>query len=360
MNAEDDVTATNADDDATATNAADDETYPEQAYHYTREYFNPVKGLRAPPREQALIGGDRPEKSPYLYDEEIILAVNTAMAANRPLLLAGPAGTGKSALAAGIAADKEGWKFVSMVVTARTEGKDLQWRFDTVRRLRDAHVIAAVTKPGAPTKELGKDVLTLSAPDAPAKQLADDVLKDKRRYIQRGVLWEAFDYSHKGIHAVVLIDEIDKADSDVPNSLLEVIGNGRFTVDETGETITVETRTPPLIVITTNDERELSRPFRRRCVTLTLKPPDAARLVEVARSWNLASGADAELAEALAVEVEQLGRTSNANGFTANVAEYLDALRACVNLEIKLGGPEWEAVKRATLLKVLDPAVPAR
>ena len=65
------------------------ERYDEVEYHYTREYFNPVKGLLTPTREEALAGGDRPQKSPYLYDEEIILAVNTALASHRPLLVAG-------------------------------------------------------------------------------------------------------------------------------------------------------------------------------------------------------------------------------------------------------------------------------
>jgi MoxR-like ATPase len=156
-----------------------------------------------------------------------------------------PAGTGKSALAAGIAAQK-GWKLVAKVVTARTEGRDLLWRFDTVRRLRDAHIAAAAGRQGASTT--GDDE-------------AHD-LEDRKRYIDQGVLWTAFERSQEREGTVVLVDEIDKADPDVPNSLLEVLGNGRFTVDETGETIAVNDAAPPLVVITTNDERELSRPFR--------------------------------------------------------------------------------------------------
>jgi MoxR-like ATPase len=310
--------------------------YPAAKYRYTRD-FDPLVGLLTPNREQAMVGGDHPEDSPYHYDEEIILAVNAALAANRPLLIAGPPGTGKSALAANIA-QQQGWDYEAKVITGRTEGRDLLWRFDAVRRLRDAQVAGSsrrLLEPGAePTR---------------------DVLEDEERYIEPGVLWKAFAKSHEGKRVVVLIDEIDKADPDVPNSLLEVLGNGRFTVDETGTAVSVNPAAPPFIVITTNDERELSRPFRRRCVTLTLPPPTADRLEEIARRWSLADGTDGELARALAKEIEQLGTADGSQRqATPNVAEYLDALRACLTLHVELGSEEWRALRRVVLLKDLD------
>ena len=306
-------------------------TYPDAMYRYSRKYFNPIVDLVVLDREQAIAGGDRPREGPYDYDEEIILAVNAALAAGRPLLVAGSAGTGKTALAANIAAQL-GWSYGATVITAGTEGRDLLWRFDAVRRLRDAH--------------LARESLVGVPEDGPGGLAA-------RNYVERGVIWEAFEASRDGQGAVVLIDELDKADPDVPNSLLEVLGNGRFTVTDTGESVLSDPATPPLVVITTNDERELSRPFRRRCVALTLRPPDATRLVEIARRWGLTTGADGLLARRLADEVERLGASGAGLAHTPNVAEYLDALRVCLKLGIGVDGPEWAAVKRATLLKDL-------
>jgi MoxR-like ATPase len=167
-------------------------------------------------------------------------------------------------------------------------------------------------------------------------------------------MWEAFAASQRGEGAVVLIDEIDKADPEVPNGLLEVLANRAFKFEETGEDITAGEDAPPMVVITTNDERELSRPFRRRCVTLTLEEPDADRLVEIAQSWGLAATSDG-LARTLAEEVEQLASGSESSTHSPNAAEYLDALRTCIELKITIPGDEWDAVKRATLLKVLRP-----
>jgi MoxR-like ATPase len=319
--------------------AGDAETPP---YQYARK-FDPA----APePPPSPTDGGDRPQQTPYAYDEEIILAVNVALAANRPLLVSGPPGTGKSALAADVAdqigpGDRGSALFLHKVITGRTEGRDLLWRFDTVRRLRDAHLAAA----GA-------------APAALAKATAPTDVEDKHEYREKGVLWKAFEASAGSPprRAVVLIDEIDKADPDVPNSLLEVLGNGEFRCDETGEEVHVGTDVDyaPLIIITTNDERELSRPFRRRCVTLTLKAPGAERLFEIATAHGLAHGVNEPLARQLAQEVQRLG-AKPAERVSPNAAEYLDALRALVTLKISLDSDEWTAVKEATLRKSLGP-----
>jgi MoxR-like ATPase len=302
------------------------ETYPASKYDYKRK-FNPVVDLIKLSREQAVAGGDHPKNSPYHYDEEIILAVNTALAAERPLLVAGPAGTGKSALAANIANQLK-WGYEAKVITGRTEARDLLWHFDAVRRLRDAHVLAGQQETP------GEDVL------------------NPRQYIERGVLWRAFTSEKR---TVVLIDEIDKADPDVPNSLLEVLGNGEFTVEETGETVEISKSAPPFVVITTNDERELSRPFRRRCITLTLAAPAADRLVQIAERWNLASGVDHEIARGLAKDITDLASDTRGRGrITPNVAEYLDALRACLKLDVAPGSATWEGIKRAALLKDVE------
>ncbi|WP_204263250.1 AAA family ATPase [Geodermatophilus normandii] len=310
--------------------------YPAARYHYLREYFDPVQDLVTLDRAEAISGGDRSGPSPYHYDEEVILAVNAALAAGRPLLVAGRAGTGKTALAANVAAQLR-WHHAAEVVTGATVGQDLLWRYDAVRRLHDAYLV----------REAGT-----AADSGSGHDLAPD------RYVERGVLWQAFDASRRGEGAVVLIDEIDKADPEVPDSLLEVLGNGQFTVRETGETVSADPGHPPLVVITTNDERELSRPFRRRCVTLTLPPPDADRLLLVAATWGLADGTDGEVAARLAREVQAIAEGgADGTGRAPSAAEYLDALRVCLKLRVDVGGPEWAAVRRVTLLKSLDPDV---
>jgi MoxR-like ATPase len=308
----------------------DNHDYPAVRYRYKRTYFDP-KRTPPPSREVALRGGDRPQGSPYAYDEDMILAINVALAANRPLLIAGPPGTGKSALAEDIAKQLGNLDFDRKVITGRTEGRDLLWRFDTVRRLRDAHLAAA-----HPEESTSGDQLAAG------------------NYLQRGVLWNAFLASTQRKRVVVLIDEIDKADPEVPNSLLEVLGNGQFHVDETDETVEVNDEFAPIIVITTNDERELSRPFRRRCVSLTLRAPSKDRLIEIAEVWGLASDDDRQTVERLAEKIEQLAGTSGTSGeLTPNAAEYLDALRACLKLGVAVDSPEWQALEEVTLRKPL-------
>jgi MoxR-like ATPase len=310
-----------------------------------RRYFDPTQA-EAPGIDEALRGGDRPDKSPYAYTDEIVLAVNAALAANRPLLVAGPPGTGKSALAVDIAKqldqrDAVGWIFDQQVITGRTEGRELLWRFDTVRRLHDAQLAAAR---GAER--------TANRPEDPADPLPPV------DYREKAVLWRAFEASADAEHrkrTVVLIDEIDKADADVPNSLLEVLGSGRFRCDETGEVVEVDDDFAPFIVITTNDERELPRPFRRRCVTLTLRAPDAERLLEIAEAQGLTdTEAKRMTASEIADWVAPDGVTKTARSdLSPNAAEYLDAVRAAINLDIDVQDPAWRGVAEATLVKSL-------
>jgi MoxR-like ATPase len=289
-------------------------------YVYKRKFFDPKVEVVVE-REEAVRGGDRPEGSPYVYDPRIILAVNVALAANRPLLVAGPPGSGKSSLAWNIS-KQQGWGYTSKVITARTEARDLLWRFDAIARLQ-------------------------------AARTSDDSTHiDARGYLTKGVLWEAFDASRKGERMVVLLDEIDKADPDLPSSLLETLGIGTFFVEDIQQEIRVDRKTPPFIVITTNNERELSRPFVRRCVTLTLPAPNAAQLLGIAERWKLAGGNDRPVAEELASEVVAAAAGKDANS-VPSAAEYLDALRTCLQLEIRPGSDEWQAVRGATLTKRL-------
>ncbi|MGH9945329.1 MAG: hypothetical protein ACRD9R_23505, partial [Pyrinomonadaceae bacterium] len=170
--------------------------------------------------------------------------------------------------------------------------------------------------------------------------------------------------------AVVLLDEIDKADPDTPNNLLVPLGSYRFTVQdlkvavgvaaETGNGDGHESRQPPLIFITTNDERELPAAFLRRCVVLNLEGPGEDGLVEIAKAHFAPpdgaehARADLRLYRYVAGEMLKVAKDEGGAGRPMpSVAEYLDALRACRTLKIRPRRQKgvWQAVAKATLWK---------
>jgi MoxR-like ATPase len=287
--------------------------------------------------------GDAAKPGVYVYDEDegrIELAVNLALATGRPLLVRGRPGTGKSSLARAVA-DRLEWRYYEHVVSSRTQARDLLWSFDAVKRLSDAQVSRAG----------GADL----PPDA--------------AYITPGVLWWAFDRAQAAVRgasgvpplkdpsgrdsarAVVLIDEIDKADPDVPNDLLVPLGSLHFDVDE----VRVEAQEPPLVLITTNDERDLPRAFLRRCVMLELRAPSDERLRRIARAHFPKDPDDAVLDAILlsyrAVQARQREREAP----EASVAEFLDAVAASRTLDAKPMNAElWALVEQLTLDKAPD------
>ena len=229
----------------------------------------------------------------HLFDEHSAMAIRAALAARRPLLVRGEPGVGKTQLAAAAAAVLRR-PILSKVVDSRTEARDLLWDFDAIMRLADAQIAAALHGAG-------------HSGDGPAVEKPRESREHELRhrlavthYVRPGPFWWAFDWSSASSQAaktgtapppleagadpangcVVLIDEIDKADTDVPNGLLETLGSGRFT--PLGQPDPVEVRgEPPLVVITTNEERVLPSAFLRRCLILELSlPDDEAALVE--------------------------------------------------------------------------------
>lgn len=273
----------------------------------------------------------------HVFDKASAYALAAAEAANRPLLIRGEPGTGKSQLARA-AAVARGRLFLSVVVNARTECQDLQWQFDAVGRLGEAQTLAHV-------------------PEADIRQRLDP-----RNFLTPGPLWWVFDWNSaqsqwnacatplepvpsrphgwQPAHgSVLLIDEIDKADTDLPNGLLETLGNGDFTVPYLRESVRQITDSPPpLVIFTTNEERELPAAFLRRCLVLLLQlPTDDQELTDF-----LCQRGRVHFQEQCSDEVYQRAaglllkdrKAARSQGFPVpGQAEYLDLLRAVIKME---------------------------
>jgi len=281
----------------------------------------------------------------HRFDERGAAALRAAEACGRPLLIRGKPGVGKSHTARAAAAFAQR-PFLSAVIDGRTEPSDLKWRFDAVGRLADAQV----KEPGA-------------------------TLPDETSYLEPQSLWWAYAWDGavaqqaatrraqranaaaslplpatrperwqpQSDRAVLLIDEIDKADPDLPNALLEVLANQGFPVPYTGKMVACTDRTRPLVVITTNEERELPNAFLRRCLVLTLELPTnadelTAYLVamgerhEAFRQRHGRPGrclVKQQLADRLSLRREQASREGH---YLPGTSEYLDLVAVLADL----------------------------
>ena len=183
----------------------------------------------------------------YVATEDLTVAVNAAVTLERPLLVKGEPGTGKTELARQVA-DALGMEFLEWNIKSTTKAAQGLYEYDAVSRLRDS-------------------------------QLGDERVHDVRNYIRKGKLWQAFEADTR---LVLLIDEIDKADIEFPNDLLQELDRMEFHVYETGETIRARHR--PVVIITSNNEKELPDAFLRRCFFHYIRFPDSEtmkRIVEV-------------------------------------------------------------------------------
>ena len=290
---------------------------------------------------------DVADAPPYDYADETLLAINVALVTNRPLLLRGVPGCGKTTLAVNLASQL-GRRYYSRVVTSRMEARDLLWEFDALRRLQEAQVAEndakireerlrpeRFLKPGivwwaiAPEQAKLRGILDRDYPtDLPR---AEDPWKG-----------QPFD------DAVVLIDEIDKADPDVPNDMLEVLELAEFVVEETGSHIKGHR---PVIVITTNEERELPPAFLRRCVVHMLSTPDEKRMMRIGQ-LHFPNTPEALLTELYGrlLEIQATARAQRIR--PPSTAEYLDALKACLELQVDKNDDNWSGVMDLTLRKI--------
>tara|TARA_X000000368_G_scaffold416395_1_gene410219 strand:- start:318 stop:1154 length:837 start_codon:yes stop_codon:yes gene_type:complete len=182
----------------------------------------------------------------YIATEDLKMAVNAAITLERPLLVKGEPGTGKTELAKQIAS-KLDLEILEWNIKSTTRAHQGLYEYDAVSRLRDS-------------------------------QLGEEKVKDIKNYIKKGTIWSAFDSKKR---VVLLIDEIDKADIEFPNDLLQELDKMRFHVYETGETIIAEQR--PIIIITSNNEKELPDAFLRRCFFHYIKFPDKETLTKIVK-----------------------------------------------------------------------------
>jgi MoxR-like ATPase len=290
----------------------------------------------SPPVEPQGHVADRASATAYVYDDDLVLAVNVALATGRPLLLRGRPGTGKSSMARNVALHL-GRRFYPTTLSSRTQARDLLWTVDDVARLSDAAMGRAAAR---------------------------------SRYVVPGPLWWAFDpatAARRGLPdgelrhdellpdpnegetgadaAVVLLDEIDKVDPDVPNDLLETLGLYRFRT-ERGDMVAAPDRFAPLVVLTTNEERDLPKAFLRRCVVHVLPLPTRERLLTIAA---------VRLGDQDEALYDDVVRTLAPGGDDVHVdisiAEFLDAVAAARRLEIGPSDDRWPQLLAATTSK---------
>ncbi len=180
----------------------------------------------------------------YIASDDLQMAVNAAITLEKPLLIKGEPGTGKTLLAEQVAKSLD-MKLVQWHIKSTTKAHQGLYEYDAVSRLRDS-------------------------------QLGESKVADVKNYINKGKLWEAFDSDER---VVLLIDEIDKADIEFPNDLLQELDRMEFFVYETGETVKAKHR--PVIVITSNNEKELPDAFLRRCFFHFINFPDTKTMREI-------------------------------------------------------------------------------
>lgn len=288
----------------------------------------------------------------HVFERESLLAVKAALDCGRPLLVRGRPGVGKTQMARAVAREL-GRVFLSVFIDARTEARDLLWSNDALARLAEAQIWG----------HLGGSSMEAEVQTGVARVLDAATALARRRYVVPGPLWWAFDWEGAQGHlknsavpvaspeiddqadprqgSVLLIDEIDKADSSVPNGLLECLGQGSFSVPGIDGPVCIQ-GPPPLVLLTTNDDRVLPDAFIRRCLVLWLRVPEAEPAFEERGlddpliDWLVTRGRahfGEDLSEQVYVDAAMQLARDRADGaaihrYAPGLAEYIDLLSA--------------------------------
>ncbi|MEG4442061.1 MoxR family ATPase [Microcoleus sp. AT9_B5] len=249
-------------------------------------------GTKQPsPEERELYG-----IQPYYPSEELIEAVNlTIFLQKRPLLLKGEPGCGKTRLAEAVAREL-GLPYEAWYIKSTTRAKDGLYTYDAVGRLHDAQLARFDDEQRSKVKNIGE-------------------------YIKLGPLGRAF---QKDRRTVLLIDEIDKADIDFPNDLLQELDEGRFIIQETGEEI--KAKQPPIIFITSNDEKDLPDAFLRRCLFRYIEFPSESELIQILQAHfpNSSSTVTKETVSRFNFLRKQMERGYSGTGKKVSTSELID------------------------------------
>ena len=264
------------------------------------------------------------------FCERQVAAIQAAGLTGRPLLVRGDPGLGKSQLAPALAS-KLGFDYNTITIHADTEIKDLLYRVDHVERL-------------------------FLAQSSEKNELEDQAL-DISNFLHPGILWQAI-APGEGLHnngLVVLIDEIDKAESSLPNALLEVLNNYTITVPALKQTIQGEPDRAVFFVLTSNDERELPAAFLRRCAVLDLSLNDSSQLVEIFNCHKerlQAQDISDEQVQALANElVNYRKQQKEARQYAPGTAEFLDILSALAKFSLPQREAKLEGLRQVFMYK---------
>jgi MoxR-like ATPase len=287
---------------------------------------------------------------PYLPDGDLVEAVNLAIALDRPLLLEGDPGCGKTCLAEALAYElgknnNVTWPYYRWDVKSSTRGKDGLYTFDAVGRLRDAQMLGAnLTQLGEFLDE--KDLAGLKTR-----------LKNKRKYLDFGALGKAIKEVDR--RAIVLIDEIDKADSDFANDLLLEFDRFTFKIPEINETESYpedpKKAKKPIVILTSNREKPLPAPFLRRCIYFYVQFPQGDRLYDIVQRRFGKIPKNQETLIRLAIDKVELMRellSGRPGSRPPGTSEFLDFLAAL--LKRKNGKADLETLAdRPPLLGIL-------
>lgn len=313
----------------------------------------------------------------YQYAGDIPLAIRVAQATRRPLLLLGDPGCGKSTLARDVAVSL-GYAYIEEVITSRTTARELLWRFDHVKRLGDASVDKAKVGNLRHYVEPGPMWWAID----PASARRRGALPGKPGRSAKPAKPQVADAADPSLvnpgsttGAVLLLDEIDKADPDVPNDLLVALGEYRFEIADPPTEVRRPDDRELLVFLTSNRERDLPSAFVRRCIPLELKRPDPLLLKQIIAAHCKAEAGRRGAARLDALIDAVLAFLDRPPAFAAalrqpGTAEAIDAVRACLAEQVdgpvviagdppsEQSDPRWDAILRLTLWKQVEPTRP--